>query len=55
MIFYGCVTCTISPIFITHDIGEAVYLSDVVAVMERGEIVYKTPVELERPRTMKMI
>ncbi len=49
-----CHMHNITVLFITHDIGEAVYLSDVVAVMERGEIVYKTPVELERPRTMKM-
>jgi NitT/TauT family transport system ATP-binding protein len=44
----------ITVLFITHDIAEAVYLSDVVAVMAQGEIVYRTPVKLERPRTMKM-
>jgi len=41
-------------LFITHDLSEAVYLADVVAVMEKGEIVYQSKVELERPRTMKM-
>ncbi|MCQ6275864.1 ABC transporter ATP-binding protein [Bacillus sp. V3B] len=41
-------------LFITHDISEAVYLSDVVAVMEQGEIVYQSTVELERPRKMEM-
>lgn len=44
----------ITVLFITHDIAEAVYLSDVVAVMEKGEIVYRTSVELEKPRMMKM-
>ena len=44
----------ITVLFITHDIAEAVYLSDVVAVMEQGEIVYQSPVKLERPRRMKM-
>jgi NitT/TauT family transport system ATP-binding protein len=44
----------ITVLFITHDIAEAVYLSDVVAIMAQGEIVYRTPVKLERPRTMKM-
>lgn len=41
-------------LFITHDISEAVYLSDVVAVMEQGGIVYQSTVELERPRKMEM-
>ncbi|WP_394234249.1 ABC transporter ATP-binding protein [Niallia oryzisoli] len=41
-------------LFITHDLSEAVYLADVVAVMEKGEIVYQSKVELERLRTMKM-
>ena len=41
-------------LFITHDISEAVYLSDVVGVMAQGEIVYQSTVELERPRKMEM-
>ena len=49
-----CHMHNMTVLFITHDIAEAVYLSDVVAVMAQGEIVYQSPVELERPRTMKM-
>ena len=37
MIFYGCVNMhNMTVLFITHDIAEAVYLSDVVAVMATG-------------------
>nr|WP_221452224.1 ABC transporter ATP-binding protein [Bacillus benzoevorans] len=49
-----CHMHNITVLFITHDIAEAVYLSDVAAVMAQGEIVYQTPVKLERPRTMSM-
>jgi NitT/TauT family transport system ATP-binding protein len=49
-----CNMHNITVLFITHDISEAVYLSDVVAVMAQGEIVFQSPVELERPRMMKM-
>lgn len=41
-------------LFITHDISEAIYLSDQVAVMEQGKIVYKSAVDLPKPRTMEM-
>ncbi|OMP66044.1 ABC transporter ATP-binding protein [Domibacillus epiphyticus] len=41
-------------LFITHDISEAVYLSDRVAVMDQGKIIYDVNVELLKPRTMKM-
>lgn len=41
-------------LFITHDISEAVYLSDRVAVMERGKLVYESAVHLPKPRTMEM-
>jgi NitT/TauT family transport system ATP-binding protein len=41
-------------LFITHDISEAVYLSDRIAVMAEGEIVYNTEVQLPKPRTMNM-
>ena len=49
-----CQLHNITVLFITHDIAEAVYLSDIAAVMAQGEIVYKTPVKLERPRKMSM-
>jgi NitT/TauT family transport system ATP-binding protein len=49
-----CNMHNITVLFITHDISEAVYLSDVVAVMAQGEIVYHSTVELDRPRKMKM-
>jgi NitT/TauT family transport system ATP-binding protein len=37
-------------LFVTHDIAEAVYLADRVAVMEQGRIHYDQPVSLARPR-----
>ena len=37
-------------LFITHDIAEAVYLSDHVAVMESGEITFDLTVSLPKPR-----
>lgn len=37
-------------LFVTHDIGEAVYLADKVAVMDAGKIVFSTDVALPRPR-----
>ena len=41
-------------LFITHDISEAVYLADKVAVMEEGRIVYGINVNLPKPRTIEM-
>ncbi|OLN23545.1 nitrate ABC transporter ATP-binding protein [Domibacillus antri] len=41
-------------LFITHDIAEAVYLSDRVAVMDQGRIIHAEDVNLAKPRTMKM-
>ncbi|MFP7736527.1 ABC transporter ATP-binding protein [Priestia aryabhattai] len=41
-------------LFITHDISEAVYLSDRLAVMAEGKIAYESAVDLPRPRGMKM-
>ncbi|WP_110929640.1 ABC transporter ATP-binding protein [Bacillus massiliglaciei] len=41
-------------LFITHDISEAVYLSDRIAVMDQGSIIYETAVHLEKPRTVEM-
>jgi NitT/TauT family transport system ATP-binding protein len=40
-----------SVLFVTHDIAEAVYLGDRVAVMDRGRIVQEVDVALARPRT----
>ncbi|MGN7177620.1 ABC transporter ATP-binding protein [Cytobacillus sp. SAFR-174] len=37
-------------LFITHDITEAVYLSDRVAVMKNGEIILELTVPLPKPR-----
>ena len=40
-------TCAL---FVTHDIPEAVYLGDKVAVMDRGKIVSESAIALNRPR-----
>ena len=45
-----CALGQTSVLFVTHDIHEAVYLSDRVAVMTRGEISEVIPVALARPR-----
>lgn len=39
-----------SVLFVTHDISEAVYLADHVAVMDRGHITFAQAIELARPR-----
>lgn len=49
-----CERNKITVLFITHDIAEAVYLGDVVGVMQEGEIVNRTAVELARPRRLDM-
>ncbi|MFJ5623923.1 ABC transporter ATP-binding protein [Peribacillus loiseleuriae] len=41
-------------LFITHDISEAVYLSDRIAVMDQGSIIYQTVVQLSKPRTVEV-
>lgn len=37
-------------LFVTHDIAEAVYLADRIAVMEGGRIVRNIPVTIDKPR-----
>lgn len=43
-----------TALFVTHDIGEAVYLADKVAVMAAGRITHTRRVELPRPRHRDM-
>ncbi|PTR48365.1 ABC transporter ATP-binding protein [Geobacillus thermodenitrificans] len=43
-----------SVLFITHDIAEAVYLADRIAVMADGDIVYALDVHLPKPRALEM-
>lgn len=40
-----------SVLFVTHDIAEAVYLADRVAVMDRGRITCEKSIPLARPRS----
>src|SRR3954471_13054731 len=39
-------------LFVTHDIAEAVYLSDRIAVMHRGQIVRDIRVDIAKPRNV---
>ncbi|WNS78461.1 ABC transporter ATP-binding protein [Domibacillus sp. DTU_2020_1001157_1_SI_ALB_TIR_016] len=41
-------------LFITHDISEAVYLSDRISVMDRGRIICEEKVLLKKPRLINM-
>ena len=43
-----------SVLFVTHDIAEAVYLGDHVAVMHQGQIVGTLSIDLPRPRQNAM-
>ncbi len=45
-----CLRQRITVLFVTHDIAEAVYLADRIAVMERGRIVEHIAVDLPKPR-----
>lgn len=49
-----CRDHAMTVVFITHDIAEAVYLSDRVAVMAAGEIIHDQSINLARPRLMQM-
>ena len=49
-----CAEHKTSVFFVTHDIAEAVYLADRVAVMDQGMIHHDMPVELPRPRRREM-
>lgn len=40
-----------SVLFVTHDIAEAVYLADRVAVMNKGRITFEESIALARPRS----
>jgi NitT/TauT family transport system ATP-binding protein len=40
-------------LFITHDISEAVYLSDHVAVMEKGQLIYDLKINLPKPQAVE--
>ncbi|MGM0876349.1 MAG: ABC transporter ATP-binding protein [Bacillota bacterium] len=48
-----CQNDKITVLFITHDISEAVYLSDHVAVMMEGQIAYDFEVTLPKPRKVE--
>ena len=43
-----------TALFVTHDIGEAVYLADAVAVMAAGRLTQTRRIELARPRHRDM-
>ena len=43
-----------SALFVTHDIAEAIYLGDKVALMERGRIADEIDVDLPRPRRLAL-
>lgn len=49
-----CRDHSMTVLFITHDIAEAVYLSDIVAVMDAGKIIHDERINLARPRIMPM-
>lgn len=50
-LLHMCRECRTTVLFVTHDIAEAVYLADRVAVMDAGRIVEHIRVDLPRPRS----
>lgn len=49
-----CADHKMTVVFITHDIAEAVYLSNRVAVMSAGQIIHDEHINLAQPRLMGM-
>lgn len=49
-----CQSRKTTVLFVTHDIGEAVYLGDRIGVMHEGRLLADIPVELPAPRTQSM-
>lgn len=49
-LLYLCDLRKTTVLFVTHDIAEAIYLADRVAVMEQGRIHHGQTVDLARPR-----
>ena len=49
-----CALRRTTVLFVTHDIAEAVYLGDRVAVMDSGRIVHDIRVDVAKPRTPAM-
>lgn len=49
-----CQSHKTTVLFVTHDIGEAVYLGDRVGVMHQGRLLADVPVVLPTPRTQTM-
>lgn len=45
-------SCTV--VFVTHNIAEAVYLSDTIAIMSRGQIAEQIPIQFHESRTNKL-
>jgi NitT/TauT family transport system ATP-binding protein len=49
-----CAEHKTSILFVTHDIGEAVYLGNQVSVMAQGKIRHTLPIDLPQPRQNSM-
>jgi NitT/TauT family transport system ATP-binding protein len=49
-----CALKTTTVLFVTHDIAEAVYLADRVAIMAAGRLHHQLSIDLPRPRQREM-